>query len=144
MTVGTRADRRLTAGRVPLLAAPVAVAAAATASIAWVATVSPYESGHYPSCAFLALTGLQCPGCGTLRAVHELSHGDVLVALDLNALTTALLLTAMAAWFVWVRTRLGLRAGPSRPVMHTATALALALPVFGVLRNLEPFAFLAP
>jgi hypothetical protein len=109
-----------------------------------VGTVSPYETGHYPGCMFLALTGLQCPGCGTLRAVHELAHGDLLAAIDLNVLTMALLFTAVAAWFVWVRTRLGLRTGPSLPVIHTATALALALPIFGVLRNLEPFAVLAP
>ena len=33
--------------------------------------------GHYPTCPFLAITGWYCPGCGSLRAVHDLLHGDL-------------------------------------------------------------------
>ena len=40
----------------------------------------------YPVCVFHALTGLQCPGCGTTRAVHHLLHGDVAGAFHLNAM----------------------------------------------------------
>ncbi|MDX1511078.1 MAG: DUF2752 domain-containing protein [Nitriliruptorales bacterium] len=137
----------MAAGRAVLarpLLAPAAAAAAGGSALAWVANVSPHEAGHYPSCAFLALTGLQCPGCGTLRAMHELGHGDLLAALDLNALTTVLLLLAGVAWLTWVRTRLGMRSGPSPWLMNAFTATAIALPIFGVLRNLEPFTFLAP
>ena len=126
------------------LFAPVAAAAVAGGALGWVANVSPHEAGHYPACAFLGLTGLYCPGCGTLRAVHELGHGDLLAALDLNALTTLLLLLTVVAWVTWVRTRLGLRAGPSPWLMNAFATTALALPVFGILRNLEAFALLAP
>lgn len=38
----------------------------------------------YPPCVFHALTGLQCPGCGTTRALHHLLHGDVGGAFRLN------------------------------------------------------------
>ena len=38
---------------------------------------NPYESGAFPSCIFYQATGWYCPGCGGLRATHELLHGDV-------------------------------------------------------------------
>src|SRR6266849_4690635 len=40
----------------------------------------------YPRCVFHALTGLQCPGCGTTRALHHLLHGDIAGAFRLNAM----------------------------------------------------------
>jgi hypothetical protein len=32
--------------------------------------------GAWPGCAFLAVTGIPCPGCGTLRSVYLGLHGD--------------------------------------------------------------------
>ncbi|MFA6451550.1 MAG: DUF2752 domain-containing protein [bacterium] len=46
----------------------------------------PASSGLYPQCAFHSLTGLNCPGCGTLRALHQLAHGHFVAALHLNPL----------------------------------------------------------
>jgi hypothetical protein len=42
--------------------------------------------GGYPSCPFRLLTGFQCPGCGTTRALHQLLHGHPLTAFELNPL----------------------------------------------------------
>jgi hypothetical protein len=50
------------------MAAPAAVAAGALAAAALVHVVDPNDSGNYPTCPFLALTGRFCPGCGSLRA----------------------------------------------------------------------------
>src|SRR5690606_29528852 len=50
----------------------LAVTVAGAAATLVVATVSPEEPGHYPTCPFLALTGAWCPGCGSLRALHAL------------------------------------------------------------------------
>ena len=47
---------------------------------------NPHQQGLYPPCPFYHLTGLYCPGCGSLRAVHELLHGRPLNALKLNPL----------------------------------------------------------
>src|ERR1041385_6710646 len=69
------------------------VAAAALATLGLVAAIlilyefDPAE-GHYPVCPFHYLTGLHCPGCGTLRALHQLLHGNVAAALSLNLLST--------------------------------------------------------
>jgi len=45
---------------------------------------NPSVSSIFPPCPFHKLTGLYCPGCGSLRALHQLLHGNVLAALDLN------------------------------------------------------------
>lgn len=46
----------------------------------------PAGSGWFPRCPFLTLTGLQCPGCGSQRAIHALLRGDIAGAWRLNAL----------------------------------------------------------
>ena len=35
---------------------------------------NPEVTSCYPRCPFYVLTGLQCPGCGTLRGLHALMH----------------------------------------------------------------------
>jgi hypothetical protein len=47
---------------------------------------NPAGSQLYPPSPFRALTGLYCPGCGTLRALHQLLHGHLLTAFGLNPL----------------------------------------------------------
>ena len=45
----------------------------------------------FPRCPFLALTGLECPGCGSQRAVHALLHGNISTAFGFNPLMIILL-----------------------------------------------------
>ena len=45
---------------------------------------NPAESRLFPPCPFHALTGWQCPGCGSLRAAHCLLHGEFIAAFRLN------------------------------------------------------------
>ena len=40
----------------------------------------------FPRCPFLTVTGFQCPGCGSQRAIHALLHGDVVSAWHYNAM----------------------------------------------------------
>lgn len=47
---------------------------------------NPAETGVFPRCPFLMLTGLKCPGCGSQRAIHALLHGDIIRAWDYNPL----------------------------------------------------------
>lgn len=44
-----------------------------------------------PKCPVKVLTGLDCPGCGSQRALHALLTGDVAAAFRFNALLLLLL-----------------------------------------------------
>lgn len=46
----------------------------------------PATHSWFPQCPFKALTGLDCPGCGSQRAVHAILHGDFMKAFYHNAL----------------------------------------------------------
>ncbi|HQR45331.1 MAG TPA: DUF2752 domain-containing protein [Thermoanaerobaculia bacterium] len=44
----------------------------------------PATHGFYPPCLFKTIFGAQCPGCGSLRAMHQLLHGNLAAAWALN------------------------------------------------------------
>jgi hypothetical protein len=95
---------RVVTSRARRLRAPLAIGAAALLSSVYLGVVDPNESGHYPLCPTKALTGLDCPGCGGLRAVHSLMHGDVVGALNHNALVVLVVLPlAVVLWVRWMR-----------------------------------------
>jgi hypothetical protein len=105
----------------------------------------PARAPFYPVCQFHQLTGLCCPGCGSLRAMHELLHGHLMTALHLN-----LLLVVSLPLFAWVMLRLArqqFRGGPAVVIRLQWVWLYLtAWITFGVVRNLpgSVFAFLTP
>jgi hypothetical protein len=55
----------------------------------------PSQHGFYPVCLLHATTGLQCPGCGSLRALHQLLHGNVVAAFKFNPLMVLAVPTAI-------------------------------------------------
>ena len=96
----------------------IASVAAVALAGAWVVyTFAPASYGFYPRCPFHLLTGLQCPGCGSTRALHQLLHGNVGAAFRLNPMLFALIPLAlfsapsflrgrtpafiMKPWFAW-------------------------------------------
>jgi Protein of unknown function (DUF2752) len=100
-----------------------------------------------PTCPFYAITGRYCPGCGTLRCLHALAHGQVGAAIDHNALTVLLLPLVIAAWAsVGIAALRGRPARELRLPSWAGWAIAGALALFWVLRNLSPpvFAWMAP
>ena len=44
----------------------------------------PATNSFYPPCLFQTFLGVQCPGCGSLRAAHQLLHGSFQQAWALN------------------------------------------------------------
>jgi hypothetical protein len=105
---------------------------------------NPAEHAFYPACYFHAVTGLNCPGCGSLRALHQLLHGHIAEAARLN------LLLLLGLSYVGWRT-IGFAVGCLRGRSATFairsgwlwTFLGLAA-VFTVLRNLPGFIWLGP
>ena len=120
----------------------VLLAAAATTTL--VAAVDPNEPGHYPTCPFLAVTGYYCPGCGSLRALHDLAHGDLNAALARNPLMVLAAGGLLLAFVVWTRrTWLGRPRTWVAPARTLYGLLALVL-AFWVLRNVPGWTWLSP
>lgn len=87
------------------------------------ASFDPATTWWFPSCPFYALTGLLCPLCGSLRALHALLTGAPLAALAFNPL----LVVGLAAWVLARR--------PVTALCFSAHGVAVAI-VFGCLRNI--------
>lgn len=62
------------------------IAAVAGAICVYLAVVDPSDAVYAPKCVFYHLTGLQCPGCGSQRAMHALLEGRIADAWHYNAL----------------------------------------------------------
>ncbi len=65
----------------------------------------PAEIAHFPKCPFFALTGYQCPGCGTLRGIHALLHLHLADALKHNLFMVASLPVVLLL-LLWPKFRL--------------------------------------
>jgi len=99
----------------------------------------PATSGLYPLCPFFLLTGWYCPGCGSLRALHQLLHGNWGAAFVLNPLLVLAL--PFAAYQVLALLLPQLRLRPlSFELAPTAwvRVLGVTLVAFGILRNVAP------
>ena len=128
-----------------LLRDPVVAGIAGVAAATLLHVRDPHVDGAYGFCPFLELTGRPCPGCGGLRAVSALTHGDVVGALSSNALAIALVAVLALAWARWAVRRA--RGTDARMLVLSDRALVLVLVValaFGVLRNTPWGAGLAP
>jgi len=110
--------------RAPLLAA----GGVATATLAlWLR--DPHRHASWGLCPFKLLTGWDCPACGGLRAVNDLTHGQLLAAWHSNALFVTALPVLVSAWAWWfLRSMRGSPpdAGRYRPRAGVQTALAVA------------------
>ncbi|MCD9197589.1 DUF2752 domain-containing protein [Aeromicrobium wangtongii] len=124
----------------PALAGGLGLAAAALLHVR-----DPHESGSYGFCPFLSLTGLPCPGCGGLRAVNDLTRGDLVAAVSSNALAVVLVLAVGIGWVLWVvRRATGRRRPPITISWWLVAAGALVVAVFGVVRTTAWGSWLAP
>lgn len=131
--------------RFPLLE-PAGVLVLGVGLFTYVGLKDPNESGHYPTCPFLAISGFYCPGCGSARAIHALVHLDIGTALSLNVFTVLVMIPIAVFYYVrWTSERFLGRSVRKR-MAHPAFiwVLFFGLMAFWFLRNLEPLAFLAP
>ncbi len=125
---------------------PVGVTAALAAATAYTGIRDPHEPGFFPSCVFYSASGYYCPGCGGLRAVHDLVTGDIAGAMSMNPLVVLGVIPAGVFLIGWWLLSVGTdRVRPVDIPTWVGIAIPLVLAVFWVVRNLEPFApYLSP
>ena len=107
----------------------------------------PAQPDIFPTCPFLSLTGCYCPGCGTLRALHQLLNGNIVKALGYNVLTVAMLPFLAYSLGTAAGRRLGMRVPGVVLVDHRLIwALFAGIVLFWVARNVPmwPLTVLAP
>lgn len=128
-------------GRARRMVAPLAAAGAVGALTLALHVRDPHTSGSWGLCPFRALTGLDCPGCGGLRAVNDLGNLDVVSAASSNLLLVLAIPLLVALWVAWARRawRDGGPAGPpARHRLLLGQGALVLMAVFTVTRNL-PF-----
>ena len=126
---------------------PAAMLAGAAVAVVMLRVFDPATSGVFPPCPVRYLTGWYCPGCGSLRAMHQLLHGNLAAAWAMNPLTVILVpflsygLVSHALYEIRGR-------GLWRPLVPAVwiRVLCAAIILFGIARNLplHPFDRLAP
>jgi len=107
----------------------------------------PATSGIFPPCPLRYVTGWYCPGCGSLRAIHALLHGNLRQAWAMNVLTV--LFAPFIVYGLASQLHLQIRGRTLPGIMLPAVwirALCVVIVLFGILRNLPlpPFNLLAP
>jgi hypothetical protein len=120
-------------------ASVIAIWALLIAGSVYLYVFEPGRTGFFPVCLFRLFTGLNCPGCGSTRAMHQILHGHFVAAFMLNPLfllALPFLLFALIRYSVIV-----MRGGIPRPNAMPASvlyALFVIIVSFWIFRN-TPF-----
>jgi hypothetical protein len=133
------------APRLQRLAAPLLTGGLAGLGALALRVRDPHDGGSWGFCP-IALLGLACPACGSLRAVNDLTHLDLGAAASSNLLLVLVLPVALA---LWGRSLVALwRGGPAAAPLVVPGAVWVAVGVlvaaFTLARNLPLGAWLAP
>jgi hypothetical protein len=108
----------------------------------------PHQQGSWGLCPWLLLTGTYCPGCGGLRAVNDLTNGQVLGAASSNLLLVGTVPVVAVTWARSLRQRWqGVRRHwPPARVNLAWTVAVVAVLAFWMVRNLplDAVAWLQP
>ena len=118
-----------------------------TAGSGFVWYFDPSTFNFFLVCPLYTYTGFACPGCGLTCGFHALFHGDILTALDFNALIPLWVIVfgfvVVSLFWVAVRGKSLIRLEATPKFLFGLLGLLIA---FGVVRNLPfyPFTFLYP
>ena len=121
------------------LRAPVLLAGGLLAASVLLHLRDPHRGGSWGYCPWLLLTGTQCPGCGGLRAVNDLTNGQVLAAAKSNLLFVGSIPLIGWWWVRWLRDRWRAVVRPpvsSPRALGWAGAFLVVAVAFAVVRNL--------
>src|SRR5262245_10384073 len=114
------------------------------AGAAYVFAFEPGKTGLFPICMFRFLTGYQCPGCGSTRALHQILHGHFVAAFMLNPLLLIALPFLLYAFLRYTITVM--RGGVPRPNALPASyiyAIFVIVVSFWIFRNTPFYPFVS-
>lgn len=133
------------AGRWSSLRLPLLTGAAAAGGAAALVVRDPHQQGSWLFCPILRFTGVPCPGCGGLRATHDLLTGDIAAALSSNAYVVASIVLATIGYAAWLPSAVrGRRPRWAEHLPVVMSVWAVGLLAFGALRLLPPLSVLRP
>ncbi|MFG2441326.1 DUF2752 domain-containing protein [Nocardia fluminea] len=142
---GADADRGAARSTWQRMTPPLIAAGLGVGTLALLHFRDPHVEGSYGLCPVYALFGVYCPGCGGMRAMHNLTDGNILDSLHSNLL--ALPLTIAFAVFVidWIlRARRGQRWRVPGLSAVTVWSFFGLLTLYTVLRNTPWGTWLTP
>lgn len=108
---------------------------------------NPAVSALYPRCMFNLVTGYFCPGCGSLRALHHLLHGNFIDAAKMNPLlVTAIPIISVNCFIAGLCNRKFVTFQPPFNSTYAAIIVFCIMIFYTIARNipLPPFNLLAP
>ena len=109
---------------------------------------NPQDSKIIAPCPFHYLTGLYCPGCGSMRGLHNLLHGNIFKVFDYNPLMV--LSMPLIIYLLLAELEIKIKGKILFPKKTFSSffyiALLVIIIVFLILKKIkiEPFIFLAP
>lgn len=128
----------MSGGRAQRLAAPLGAGVVVVLATLALAVRDPHRPGSWGWCPTQVLTHLDCPACGSLRAVHDLTRLDLASAASSNLLLVVALPVVVALWLR--RVAVAWRGGEALRPLTVPTAVWVvglgAAAAFTVARNL--------
>jgi hypothetical protein len=122
-----------TSTRIPLYTA-LGTGAVLVGGLAYIGLGDPHRPNFlFPACPFKALTGLNCPGCGGLRMVHDVLNGDLAAAVVDNVFV----LVGLPLLLAWILVRR--RQGQPWTTWPALIVIIVATITWTVVRNLPGF-----
>lgn len=121
---------------------PMLALVGASCACAFIAAADPTTPGGLiPVCPTKALFGINCPGCGSMRMIYSLLHGDFAAALHYNAFGLVCLLLVAWSFLAWAVHTVGRRIPRWEHARWASISLGVAMLLWFVARILpfEPF-----
>lgn len=107
----------------------------------------PHQQGSWGICPSVLIFGIYCPGCGGMRAVNDLTNGDLRAAASSNLLALTIFPLVVLWWLTRMRDQWRGVAVVPLARQHTTTityAITGVAVVFAIVRNTPWGAALAP